>query len=123
MLFHLNRLCHLNGLCRLGGLGEDSGCPTEAVEVSGYSSGVLSNGLHVVETGLTTFYHLANLRGGAIEFQLDLQLLEPIYLRDQPCPYFFNGAVESVQFGGCPGPDAPPRGSQGRERRPLVCAM
>ena len=35
----------------------------------------------------------------AIEFQLDLQLLEPIYLRDQSCPYFFNGAVESVQFG------------------------
>jgi hypothetical protein len=43
--------------------------------------GVLSNGPHVVETDLTTFYHLANLRGGAIEFQLDLQLLESIYLR------------------------------------------
>ena len=57
---------------------------------------------------------------------------EPIYLRDQPCPYFFNGAVESVQFGGLllktagglgnlRGPDAPPRGSQGREWRPPVC--
>src|SRR4029077_19140732 len=85
---------------RRGGLGDDSGCPTEAVEVRGYSSGVLSNGLYVVKTGLTTFYRLANLRGGTIEFQLDLQLLESIYLGDQPCPYFFNGAVESMQFGG-----------------------
>jgi hypothetical protein len=93
-------LVHLNGLCRLGGRGDDSGCPTEAVEVRGYSLGVLSNGLYVVKTDLTTFHRLANLRGGTIEFQLDLQLLEPIYLRDQPCPYFFNGAVESVQFGG-----------------------
>jgi hypothetical protein len=40
------------------------------------------------------------LRGGTIEFQLDLQLLEPVHLRNQPCPYVFNGAVESVQFGG-----------------------
>jgi hypothetical protein len=79
-----NVLVDLNGLCRLGGLGEDSGCPTEAVEVHGYSLGVLSNALYVVKTDLTTFYRLANLRGGTIEFQLDLQLLEPIYLRDQP---------------------------------------
>ena len=34
-----------------------------------------------------------NLRGG------HLRLLEPIYLRYQPCSYFFKGAVESVQFG------------------------
>jgi len=73
-------LVDLNGLCRLGGLGEGSGCPTEAVEVRGYSFGVLSNALYVVKTDLTTFYRLANLRGGTIEFQLDLQLLEPIYL-------------------------------------------
>jgi len=66
--FHLNGFGHLNGLCRLGGLGEDSGCPTEAVEVSGYSSGVLSNGLNVVKTDLTTIYRLANLRDGTIEF-------------------------------------------------------
>jgi hypothetical protein len=64
--------------------------------------GVLSNGLYVVKTDLTTFHRLTNLRGGTIEFQLGLQLLEPIYLRDQPCPYFFNGAAESVQFGGLP---------------------
>ena len=38
------------------------------------------------------------MRDGTIEFQLCLQLLEPIYLRDQGCSYFFNGAVESVQF-------------------------
>ena len=70
------------------------------VEVHSYSLGLRSNGLYVVKTDLTTFHRLANLRGGAIEFQPDLQLLEPIYLRDQPRPYFFNGAVESVQFGG-----------------------
>jgi len=64
------RFFTFNGLCRLGGLGEDSGCPTEAVEVRGYSSGVLSNGLYIVKTDLTTFYRLANLRGGTIEFQL-----------------------------------------------------
>ena len=75
MLVHLNRLCRLNGLRRLGGLGDDRGCPTEAVEVRGYSLGVLSNGLYVVKTDLTTFHRLANLRGGTIEFQLDLQLL------------------------------------------------
>ena len=132
VLFHLNRLCHLNGLCCLGGLGDDSGCPTEAVEVRGYSLGVLSNGLYVVEADHTIFHRLANLRGGTIELQLNLQLLEPIYLREQPRPYFFNGAVENAQLGGlllkirsCESPDrdAPPRGSQGRERRPLVCAM
>jgi hypothetical protein len=58
-----------------------------------------SNGLYVVKADLTTFHRLANLHGGTIELQLDLQLLEPIYLRDQACPYFFNGAVEIVQFG------------------------
>jgi hypothetical protein len=62
--------------------------------------GIRNDGLYVVKTDLTTFYRLANLRGGTIEFQLDLQLLEPIYLRNQPCPYFLNETVESVQFGG-----------------------
>ena len=52
------------GLCRLGGLSDDSRCPTEAVEVRGYALGVLSNGLYLVKTDLTTFYRLANLRGG-----------------------------------------------------------
>ena len=61
--------------------------------------GVLSNALYLVKTDLTTFYRFANLHGGD-NSQLDLQLLEPIYLRDQPCAYFFNRAVESVQFGG-----------------------
>ena len=70
------------------------------VEVHSYSLGVLTNGLNVVEADLATFYHLTNLRGSTIELQLNLQLLEPIYLRDQPRPYFFNGAVESLQFGG-----------------------
>ena len=77
-----NALFHLNGLCRLGGLGDDSRGPTEAVEVRGYSLGVRSNGLYVVKADLTTFHRLANLRGGMIEFQLDLQLLEPIDLRN-----------------------------------------
>jgi hypothetical protein len=95
-----NALLHLNGLCRLGGLGDDSRGPTEAVEVRGYSLGARSNGLYVVEADLTTFHRLANLRGGMIELQVNLQLLEPIYLCDQPGPYFFNGSVESVQFGG-----------------------
>ena len=57
------------------------------VEVRGYSSGVLSDGLYVVKADITIFHRLANLRGGTIEFQLDLQLLEPIYLRNQPCPW------------------------------------
>ena len=69
-LFHLNGFCHFNGLCRLGGLDENSGCHTEAVEIRGYSLGVLNDGLYVVKTDLTTFYRLANLRGGTIEFQL-----------------------------------------------------
>ena len=85
-LFHLNGICHLNGLCRFGGLGDDSGCPTEAVEVRGYSLGVPSDGLYVFKADITIFHRLANLRGGTIEFQLDLQLLEPIYLRNQPRP-------------------------------------
>jgi hypothetical protein len=45
--------------------------------------GVLSNGLYVVETDLTTFYRLANLRGGTIEFQPDLQLLVKRRNRDR----------------------------------------
>src|SRR4051794_20795501 len=65
---HLNGLYHLSGLRCLGGLGDDSGCPTEAVEVCGYSLGVLSDGLYVVKTNLATFYRLANLRDGTIEF-------------------------------------------------------
>ena len=59
--FHLNGFCHLNGLCRLGGLGEDSGCPTEAVEVSGYSLGVRNDRLYIVKTDPATFYRLTNL--------------------------------------------------------------
>jgi hypothetical protein len=94
------RFFRLNGLCPLGGLDDDSRGPTETVEVRGYSLGVLSDGLYAVKTDLTTFYLLANLRGGTIEFRLDLQLLESIYLRYQPRPYFFNGAVESMQSGG-----------------------
>ena len=65
----------------------------------GFKVSAGSFGLYVVKTDLTAFYRVANLRGGK-DSQLDLQLLEPIYLRDQPCPYFFNRAVESVQFGG-----------------------
>jgi hypothetical protein len=70
------------------------------IEVRSYSLGVLTNGLYVVEADHTIFHRLANLRGGTIELQLNHQLLEPIYLRDQPRPYFFNGAVDSAQFGG-----------------------
>ena len=70
------------------------------VEVRSYSLGVLTNGLYVVEADHTIFHRLVNLRGGTIELQLNLQLLEPIYLRDQSRPYFFNGTVESAQFGG-----------------------
>jgi hypothetical protein len=61
-LFYLDGLCHLNRLYRLGGLGDDSRCPTEAVEIRGYALGVVSNGLYLVKTDLTTFYRLANLR-------------------------------------------------------------
>jgi hypothetical protein len=43
------------------------------VEVRSYSLGVLTNGLYVVEADLTTFHRLVNLRGGAIELQLNLQ--------------------------------------------------
>ena len=45
------------------------------VEIRGYLLGLRSNGLYVVKIDVTTFDGLANLRGGAIEFQPDLQLL------------------------------------------------
>ena len=35
-----------------------------------------------------------------IEFMPNLQLLQPIYLRDQPRAHFFKGPVYSVQLGG-----------------------
>src|SRR4029077_19033890 len=93
----LVRRCHRG--CRFRERLVWIGTPME-VEIRVYSLGLRSNGLYVVKIDVTTFHRLANLRGGTIEFQPDLQLLEPVYLRDQPCPYFFNGTVESVQFSG-----------------------
>ena len=60
------RLCRRGGFCRIAGVGDDSGSPTEAVEVCGYSLGVVSEGLYVVKTDLTACYRLGNLRNGAI---------------------------------------------------------
>jgi hypothetical protein len=52
------------------------------IEVRSYSLGFRTNDRYVVEADLTILHRLANLRCGTIELQLDLQLLESIYLRD-----------------------------------------
>ena len=75
---------HHHGLGRVGGLGRRSGRRlTEAIEVARQPLRVGDNGLDVVKTGLAALHRLADLNGGPIELELDLQFLDPVYLRQQ----------------------------------------